>query len=491
MNDNDIREKTVSGASWVTAAQGINQVVNLGIRLLLTSYLTPLDFGLVGMVTVFSGFVSIFSELGVGAAIVQKKEVSNTDLSSAFWVNVIAGTVMMVFLMLAAPSIAAFYNEPRLISITRAISLTFLIGAIQVVHFAILLRSFDFKSIAIIEMVSFTFSGLFAVTLALLNFGVWSLVAQSLLTVTIRSTMAFSFSKWRPAVYISWPAIKNLSKFSLNLTGANVTNYWVRNADNLLIGKFLGSTDLGIYSRAYSLMILPLSQISRIVSRVMFPAFCTLQDDIPRMRRIYLKALAVIALITFPITLGLMVVADVFVLGLLGDHWADAIPIIRILCLLGMFQSVGTVAGVIYQARDRTDLQFKWTIYSGIVTISSFLIGLNWGITGVATSYVTASLTLLMYPGTKIVCDLVDLPIGVYVKNLAGIALCAVSMAIVVVILGFYIKPYLGPTTSLIVLACSGATTYLILIVVFRVKAFDDCRSIISSRFAKKTTLQT
>ena len=469
-----LKQKTVSSARWAGASQILKQILQLGIGIMLTRLLTPADFGLVGMVYIFSGFAGIFSELGIGSAIIQKHGISNRELSSAFWLNVISGAMLTTTMILAAPFLAAFFKEPRLTVLAQVISATFLISSLSIVHFSLLQKEFRFRDIAVIENVSYVIGGVAAIIAALIGFAVWSLVMQVLVTVTVKTLTCTFYSKWKPERIFVWSAIRGLLPFSLNLTAANVLNYWIRNADNLLIGKFLGEVQLGIYTRAYMFMLLPVQQISGVVCRVMFPAFSSIQDDIPRMKTIYLKVIRIIALAAFPASLGLMAVVNFFVLALLGPEWSEVIPILQVLCVLSLSQSLGRTTGFIYKSLGRTDIHLKWTIYCGAVYILSFTIGLQWGTIGVAYAYVISSLLFVGCPNILLACSLIGISFSEFFKNITSTFVCAVMMSAIVYGAGLMIDGRVSNLTALLSLIALGGAVYALLVWLFNLKAIAE-----------------
>jgi lipopolysaccharide exporter len=205
--------------------------------------------------------------------------------------------------------------------------------------------------------------------------------------------------------------VKSVSCYSLNLTGFNISNYFIRNADYILIGRFIGAGALGFYTLAYNLMLFPLQNISAIIGRVMFPAYSRIQDDDTIFRSVYLKVACTIALITFPMMTGLWALAEPFVLAIFGSRWSPVIILIMILAPVGLLQSIGTTVGSIYQAKGRTDWMFRWGSASGVIRIIAFVIGLQWGVVGVATAY-AVSTVLLIYPGYAIPLSLINLRVS-------------------------------------------------------------------------------
>ena len=479
----NLRARTLSGLGWSGAAQVARQVLQFFIGVILARLLSPREFGLIGMIIIFTGFANLFSDLGLGAALIQKLDIEQRHLSSVFWVNIAVGIILTGIVVVAAPLISTFYDEPALRVLTMVIALNFFIGSFNVVQNALLRKNMDFQRLARIEIAAGFLAGVLAISMALLGLGVWSLVAQSLMFTAVSVVMMWQISAWRPALSLDTGALKELMGFSSNLLGFNLFNYWIRNFDNILIGKFIGSSALGIYARAYSLMLLPVSQISSVVSRVMFPALSTIQDDTERVKQIYLRSTRTIAFVTFPMMIGLLVVAKPFILSVYGDKWQEVIPILQIFCLTGMGQSVGTTVGWIYTSQGRTDIMLKWGIFSGIVYIISFVIGLRWGVIGVAVAYVLSGYILLWYPAWTIPGRLINLRFSEMIKNLSGPFYCAVAMGVFVWILGLFLPVSWSQWVYLAILVPLGIMLYIAMMHLFKVRVYIETYELIRERW--------
>lgn len=424
-----LRKATLTGISWVGSAQVIKQVFQFTISVFLARLLSPHEFGLLAMVTVFTSFAGVFSDFGLGLAIVQKLNIEERHINAVFWINVMIGFGLTVIFICLAPLFAHFYHEPLLLSLTFVIAFYFIVSALSVVQKSLLQRKMNFKALSIADLSSTFISGIVAIYMAKTGCGVWSLIGQLYTQVIINTTIIWFNSSWRPSFSIKLKPVKELFNFSLNLLGFNVINYWSRNLDSMLIGKFIGSAQLGIYARAYQLMLLPLTQIVFILTQVMVPALSTIQKDIGKMRTIYKDSIQAIAFVTFPLMLGLFVVSTSFIIVIYGDKWRGAIPILQILCFVGMVQSIVSPIGWIYNSLGRTDIQFKWGILSSILYFVSFIIGLHWGIIGVAVAYCIANI-IILYPTLAIALRLIDLrPTSIF-KSIFGILVCSIIMAI-------------------------------------------------------------
>jgi O-antigen/teichoic acid export membrane protein len=474
-----LRTRTFTGLVWSGGAQIARQTIQLVMSIILARLLEPHDFGLIGMVVVVTGFGHLFTDLGLGAALIQRQQLTQAHLSTVFWLNLIMGGGLTVLIISIAPIIAMLYQEPALIPLTRVLALNFLIGAFRVVQYSLLQKDIDFQKLSCIEITASLLSGGMAISAALLQAGVWSLVLQSLLFTTLVSLMLWWSSSWHPSFVFHLTAMKDLIGFSSNLLGFSVFNYWIRNLDDLLIGRYLGSAALGIYTRSYSLMLLPLSQVSAIVTRVMFPALSSIQHDTPRVRHLYLRATRSIALVTFPLMIGLLVVARPFIFCVYGSQWQAVIPVLQIFCITGMGQAIGTTVGWIYTSQGRTDIMLKWGIFSGSIYVVSFLVGLRWGVLGVATSYTLFGYVILWYPGWTIPGRLIQLHFRDMVKNISGVFAVASMMGAVVWLVGILLPQNWHHCQYLLVQIPLGFFLYAGLAHVFQLKAYQETRLLI------------
>jgi PST family polysaccharide transporter len=479
--ENTLRYKTISGLSWSAFSQVMQQGTGLIVSLILARLLGPSAYGLIGMVTIFTGFGSMFVELGLASGMVQRKVLEAEHASSVFWVNMIMGSMLTMIVISVAPLIARFYGEPALIPIARVSSLAFVLGALGTVQGALLSREMRFGALAKIDVISTALSGLLGISMALKGLGVWSLVAQALSATFVRTVCLWGTSQWRPRLLFSRKALREFAGFSGNLSGFNAFNYWARNADNLLIGRFIGSQALGLYSRAYQLMVLPVYQISGVAGAVMFPVLSSVQHDLARVRNIYLRSISSIHLIAAPIYAGLFVIADTFVDAFLGERWQGLVPILRILCTVGFFQPVASSTGWLYTSLGRTDRMFKWGVFTGVVYVGGFFIGLKWGLLGVTWSYCIVSWAF-WYPGWSIAGKLAGLSFTQMLAPLMPSSFCAIAMGIVTWLVGVGLRP--GEPTWLVLAmqVLLGAAIYGWLVLALRVKSGQDVVALIAEQ---------
>jgi len=486
----NLQHKTLSAIKWSGLAQLLRQLLQFAISVMLARLLNPQEFGLIGMILVFTGFVNIFGDLGLGAALIQRSKLEPRHLNTVFWLNIATGLLLTGAFIIAAPVIAKFYGEPALYSITMVIALNFFIGSFHYVPNSIFQKNMDFRRLAQIEIIALILSGVVAINMAFFGLGIWSLVAQTLILTLVTVILIWRFSSWRPSFSWDKKAFKELAGFSSNLTGYNIFNYWARNFDNLLIGKYIGSAALGIYARAYSLMLLPLSQIASVVSKVMFPALASIQDDITRVKKVYLRLNRTVALITFPMMIGLFVVADSFIHVVYGAKWQAVIPLLKIFCLVSLEQSIGAGVGLIFNSQGRTDIQFRLSIFSGVVRAIAFIIGLRWGIIGVAIAYAFVEYVILWYPGWAIPGRLINLRFSEMLKNVAGIFCCAIIMGVFTGSIKFLMPMGWSHLAYLSIQIPSAIVIYALLLCLFKIKTLHEVLELIFSQLktGKKRT---
>ena len=484
----NLRQETISGVGWSGIMQLTRQVIQLALTVVLARLLLPSAYGLVGMVIVFTGFAEIVRDLGFGAALIQRTDLQECHIRGAFWLNVMAGALLTLGFFFAAPLIAGLYKEPNLVGITQGVSLTFFISSLSLVQSSLLRRWMRFRLLFLIDAASLTGSGIIAVAAAANGLGAWSLVAQMLTYALLTSILTVVACDWRVHGAPSLRGIRDLWRFSLNLLGFNTVNYFTRNSDNLLIGRFVGPSALGDYSRAYNLMLLPITQVSSVITLAMFPALSRIHDDIPRVREIYLSANRLIGVVTIPPMAALVVVARPFVLTLLGPHWVGVIPILQVLCLSGITQGVAGTVGWIYTSLGRTDVMFKWGLVSSTVTVASFVIGVHWGAIGVAWGYFVSGWVILWYPSWYIPGRLIGLRVREMMANLKGIFLATVPTTGAVLLCSFVLPDGWPPLILLAIEGGCGLAVFWLIARAFRLRAYADLVAIVKEQLRLRRT---
>lgn len=382
-----LKQKTFSGLYWSFLTQVARQLVQLVVVFILAKLLTPVDFGLVAMAVVFTGFVTIFVDMGIGQALIQKQDASDEHYCSAFWLNIALGLTMMLLVAGFSPLIAWFYRQPQLQPVVAVLSLNIIFSSLTVVQQSQLMKEMEFRKLAIRDIVATVLAGIIGIELARVGFGVWSLVAQSLSFSAVNAAMIWILSPWRPKFIFATDRVKDMVSFSAHMTGFNAVNFLARNVDKLLIGRFLGSEALGLYSLAYKLMMLTVENISWVVGKVMFPVFSKIQQDSENVRRLFVRMVKSVALLTFPLMGWLFVLAPEFVRLFMGPKWLATVVLIKIFCVCGMAQSLMVLGGTIYMSQGRPDIQWKMSVMNLILVSVCIGLGLPGGIATVTGAY--------------------------------------------------------------------------------------------------------
>jgi PST family polysaccharide transporter len=455
-----LRTSVLRGLGWLSGAQGARQALQIGLRVLLVRLLSPDDFGLLAMVTVVSGFLLMFNDLGFGPALVRKECVTEEELSTIFWVTVATGIVLALATAALGLPLARFYRQPELIGLCVGLAPGSLATPLGTVPNALLQRRMAFRSLALIDVLGIAAGGVAAVALAALGYGVWALVWQTNVYALAVLLVTGAGARWLPRRCFHPAASANLWRFSSRFTAANVLNYWLRNLDNLLVGAFLGRAALGFYSQAYQMMLYPVQNIAALTGRVMFPALASVQADHARFRRVYLQALHGIAALAFPLMLGGMVLAPDLYAVLFGPRWERSVPLFQILCVIGLIQAIGTTIGWIYLTTGRTDLQLRWTLIAAAVVFPGFLLGLRWGgLEGLTIGYAVAS-GLLFVPSLVVAYRLIHLALINVARRLAPLLMAAIGMAASVAALRWSLPATAGPLARLLLGIALGGAAY-------------------------------
>jgi O-antigen/teichoic acid export membrane protein len=393
----DLRGRTVRGGTIILVSQVIRQVLSLGITAVLARLLTPEDFGLLGMIATFTVLLSIFGDMGLSMASVQKAELRWKQISTLFWINLALGMLLTGLTAVGSPLIAWFYGEPRLVSLTLWISLGFVIGAIGAQHKALMTRRMQFGRLAISELAGLFIAGAVGIWMALQGYGVYALVGQTIAGMIVTTVCCWILASWVPGPPVRKSGMREMLRFGGYLTGFNFMNYFNRNLDNVLIGRFRGAPQLAIYSKAYHILLLPIQQINTPISRVVIPALSRLQSTPERYRSYYLKAVMFMVALGMPMVVFMFVSADKVILLLLGDQWIDCIAIFRALGPAAFLGTFNVATGWVYISLGQTQRQFRWGILVSSVIVLSFIIGLRWGAIGVAAAY-SIAVCAMRYP---------------------------------------------------------------------------------------------
>jgi O-antigen/teichoic acid export membrane protein len=383
----DLKARTVRSGAITISSQGLKFVITTGSTIVLARLLSPDDYGLVGMVTVVIGFVQLFKDLGLAEATIQQEQISHQQVSALFWINVLFSFLIALLVVLLAPVMAWFYREPRLVGIMLLLSTTFLFGGVTVQHQALLRRQMSFSVLAKIDIAALIIGVLVAQMMAFYGSGYWALVYMQITTALSYVIGVWLACRWRPSRPKWTPEIRPMLRFGGNLTGFRCLNYFSRNFDNVLIGRVWGASELGLYSKAYQLLLLPINQINGPVYSVVLSALSRLQEDPERYRRVYFQAVLGITTLGMPLVAFLFATSEQVILVMLGSNWAGVVPIFQFLMPAAFIATFTISMGWVYQSLGQVDRQFRWGVFSSCVNVLTFLVSVRWGAVGVAAAY--------------------------------------------------------------------------------------------------------
>jgi PST family polysaccharide transporter len=387
-----LRTQVSSGVRWGVIASIVTQLGRFAFVAALSRLLGPENFGIVGQASVFIAVTYIFLHLGTAATIIQRPQLERAEVGSAWWINVVLGSGLAGLTVIAAPVLASFFRTEELTAVLRVLSICFVLKASAVVPTALLYRSMRLRSLGIAEIASTFLGGALAVVAAANGAGYWALVVQTLAMDAIYIVALVLIAGW-PEMTWSATAARGLWSFSSRVMGSELVRYLGENSDKVLVARFLGATSLGFYSLAYRVLLLPLLMMQQ-AGRVILPTFSRLQGDRERLARVFLRASESVALVVCPAMTLTILCAPVAVPAVFGGAWAPAVVPVQLLAAMTMQYLIFSLSGALLLAVGRADWEFRWSVFTMIVALISFAVGLNWGITGVAASYLIMGLVL-------------------------------------------------------------------------------------------------
>jgi O-antigen/teichoic acid export membrane protein len=391
-----LKKQAVRGSVYILSSQIVLQGIRFISTIVMARLLTPAEFGLIAMIAAVTSFMGQFNELGLSQATIQHEDLKHQQVTNLFWINAALGVLSAILVMALAPAIVWFYHEPRLFWLTIALGVGFLFGGFSVQHQALIQRQMRIGTLSLINIMSCFLAIAVGIAAALMGAGVWALVYMPLVEGFVRVVAVWLACPWRPGLPLRGSGTWRMLIFGGNLTGANVVNYFSRNVDSMLIGRRWGAEPLGLYSKAYALLLMPIRQVTTPIAMVAIPALSRLQSEPQRYRRFYLKAVSLIACTTIPAVVFLIVMSGEVITVVLGRQWTGASAIFAILGVCALIQPVLNSTGWLYVSIGRTDRMFKGTIVWSIAAVASFFIGLPYGAVGVATAYTIFNLVFVI-----------------------------------------------------------------------------------------------
>jgi O-antigen/teichoic acid export membrane protein len=393
----ELRHTVVKGSLALVFSQGISFGLSMVSTLVLARLLTPGDFGIIGMVTVVINFIALFKDAGLSTATIQNSQIDSKQISTLFWIN--AGITMFLSLsiLISSPLIAMFYKKPELTMVTAFLAVEFLLQGTIIQHRALLQRHLKFTALAIIDIIAQLSMIAVAIIMAAFGFRYWALVGGTLASTFALILLTFYSCPWTPGKIQKGTGVRNMLKFGGRLTVSNFVHYFSRNLDSILIGRFIGADLLGLYSKAFSLLMTPLNQIRTPLTTLSLPVLSSLKNDTERYRSYFRQLLDISISLALPISVYCFLESEFLIRILLGQKWMGAVPVFKILSVAGVFVALSAAPGLVMLSHGYAKRHLRLTVITAGIVAVSFIIGVRFGINGVAYGYTIASF-LIMIP---------------------------------------------------------------------------------------------
>ncbi len=478
----DLKAKSITAVGWSAINVLGRGGLSFALTLILARLLSPAEFGLIAMLSIFIALASSIVESGFGSALIQRKELTQADKSSVFYFNVAMGALMALVVFAAAPWISEFYREPILLRMTRWMALNLFIDSFGVVQVALLQRNLDFRTLFKVNLIAIIISGSAAVFMAWKGYGVWSLVAQTVIFTTVFTGLIWTFCPWKPALQFRIESLRSLFGFGSRLLASGLLNTFFDRIQLAVIGKAFSATQLGYYTRAFTAQQLPVSVLTSIVSRVTFPVFSQLSGQVDMLRKGVQKALVSLMIPTLPMMLGLAVVAKPFVLVLFGSKWLPCVPYLQILSIAGAFWPLHLINLSVATSLGRSDLFLRLEIVKKIIIALGILCTFRISVMAMTWAVLIVSLICIVV-NTYYTKSLIGYGLLSQLRDLAPYALISMvtsALAWVAAALLNHFPPFLQLSASVLV----GIVTYPAICHILRLESYRGTFAAIISVFS-------
>ncbi len=464
-----LRNKTITGFKW----SFIDNVGKLGgqfvVGIILTRLLTPADFGLVGMITIFIVIGQALTNSGFGQALIQKKDADEVDFSTVFYFNIFSSIAIYLVIFASTPLIARFFHEPKLIPLVKVICLVFIVNAFGLIQSVHLEKKLEFKAPSIIGIISVFLAGVISIIMAFKGFGVWALVANTVLRGFFNSVLYWKISSWRPLPKFSFVSLKGLFSYGSKILVAGLVQAIFQNIYYLVIGRLFQPQRLGYYTRATQFKDMPVNTIAVVVQKVTYPVFSTIQDDDAKIIRGYTQALRMLAAVALPIMAGIFITCRPLIDIVLGEKWLPVVPYLQIMSVYSWLYVVYTINNQIVTIKGRSDYYLQIQVIDKVLIAVSIFLTYKHGITAMIYGHMVA--TVLSYiVGSIYLKKIIDITILYQLKNILPFVVAAILMLISSIPLSLYIS---GNLIYLLSSASIGIAVYILVLWMMKVRELE------------------
>lgn len=477
-----LKEKTVSGFLWSFIDNLAKQGILFVVGIILARLLTPKEFGLIGMITIFIAISESFIDSGFSQALIRKKDCTEKDYSTVFYFNLAVGLLFFIILFFAAPAIATFFDEPKLMLLVRVLGSVLIIDSFTIIQRTTLTKRINFKLQTKVSIIASLLSGAVGITMAYMGYGVWSLVAKTLCQRFVNSVLLWYWNYWQPQLIFSMASFKSLFSFGSKLLISGLIYTLYRNIYYLIIGKYFSAQELGYYTRAEQFNNLPSSNINGIISRVSYPVLSQMQDNPPKLKAGYKKIIKSTMFITFILMMGLAAIAEPMIITLIGEKWRTSVEYLQLLCFVGMLYPLHALNLNMLNVKGRSDLFLRLEIIKKIIAIPTIIIGIYFGIKIMILGMIFNSL-LAYYLNSYWSGKLIGYPMMEQIADILPSFLFAIGVSLATFALSTIIPlSYLPLLTVQILFFCS---LVLLLSELIKFEAYTDIKSIVVAQINK------
>lgn len=394
-----LREKAITGAVWNAISRFSSYGLEFIIGVILARILSPEDFGIIASITVIIAFLEVFINSGYSQALIRQKEFDNISFSTVFWFNLLIGIFVYILIYFTAPQISYFFTTGDITRYIQVLSITLLINSVSLIQRTILTKNINFKKQTIIAVISTIISGILAITLAVNGYGIWSLVFKIVLFRLVESILLWTMTHWKPLFNFSITRFKTLTIFASRLLISGVIDVVFKNINYIIISKYFSAKTLGFYTRAEMFKNLPSQNLTAIMTTVSYPTLSAIQDDRSKLTQGFVKVFTITYYISSILMFTLLGVSENLILTLLGDKWEEAVLILQLLCLVGLFNPINSLCGNLLNVVGRSNIYLNLQIISNVLLVPAIIIGVLYGINSLIISNLVISIGMYFFFG--------------------------------------------------------------------------------------------
>jgi len=476
-----LKEKTAKGLFWGTINNGVTQVLNLVIGIVLGRILTPHDYGLVGMLTIFTAIAGNLQNFGFTNALVNMKEPKDNDYNAVFWFNILTSLALYTILFFSAPLIARYFHQPQLVALSRVVFLSFVCAAVGIACSGYLFKNLMNREIAIASIVALIVSGTTGIILALKGFAYWSLAVQQIVYILVANLIRFYYCPWRPSFRIDFTPIKRMFNFSVKILITNIINTISGNILTVIFGRIFPANTVGNFTQANKWNTMAYTFVGNSLGQVAQPVLASINDDSDREKRVFRKMMRFTAFLSFPCLLGLALVANEFISVTITDKWAASVPLLRTLCVGGAFMPFYTLYQNLAISHGRSDVYMRCNIAQVCLQIAVILLFMRQGIETMVVAYTIFNILWLLvwHLATR---RFIGLHLAEVLKDIVPFAGAA---AVVMVATWFATRCIANQWLLLLARIALAVVLYVLIMKLTRARIYKECVAFLFQRFKK------